>query len=268
MTTEQKISDLKAVRDIISTDYHIGICDALRRLNLPYIQNYPELIKRSPIGANMGYWYELDSNGQSKRLAIINETITELEFMLNSVEIESVKLAKDYQSSEIFLPAGTVGHYDKIKCSWNFEDILYIYEHVIIKNRFNLFDIQFKINEWENLKYVSGYYISSNSLIQACIENPTSKNNKNVFVTENQARGVLAIAQLSQIMIKANDGWKPNWKDQEMKFVIRFNGEYGIKFGTSYSVGAFLAFKNAKIRETFASINKELINEYFLIYKY
>lgn len=131
-----------------------------------------------------------------------------------------------------------------------------------------------EIKRWEDLETVRGYYVSTLSNICRfnCHDMPLNSIGKNVFATENQARGVLAMSQLSQLMKRfladnRFEGWKPDWeKGDESKSVIVFARGKTMAV-TAWSMAEFLAFPNGGLRDHFAELHKDLIMEYFLIYQ-
>lgn len=67
---------------------------------------------------------------------------------------------------------------------------------------------------WEDLMTVKGYCVSTFSKIEDCSEECyTYKENKNIFPTKEEAEACLALAQLCQLRDRYNDGWKPDWED-------------------------------------------------------
>lgn len=112
---------------------------------------------------------------------------------------------------------------------------------------------------WEELNKINGYYISGHSRIEnldtsvGCIDI-----NKNVFATEEQAKATIALAQLSQLMHVYNDGWVPDWNDDNMKYCIKYY-KNEIITERRYVYSLFLAFKTNELAETFLENFKDLI---------
>ena len=123
------------------------------------------------------------------------------------------------------------------------------------------------VKRWEDLGSLTGFYIDEKSKIK-CIGAMTVHNiNRHCFAIENQAKSVLAMAQLSQLVKDVNGNWKPDWKDlKQEKLTIDFI-EGNIIKTYHFSNAQFLAFPTAEIRDQFLEDHKELIETYFLIYQ-
>lgn len=117
---------------------------------------------------------------------------------------------------------------------------------------------------WEELGGVHGYYISTDSELEMGVVSDI--NNQNTFATKNQARSALAMAQLSQLMKVYNDGWVPDWSDNESKYVINYFDHYIDRDYVLHSA-SFLAFKTEALCTLFLENFPDLIKEYFLMYK-
>jgi hypothetical protein len=114
---------------------------------------------------------------------------------------------------------------------------------------------------WEELKEYDGYFVDDYSNITT-----TSSNNpiisKNVFKTEEQAKASIALAQLSQLIHVYNDGWVPDWSENNFtsKYVIEIYENKPVT--TTYAVTQrFLAFKTPEIRDEFLKNFESLILE-------
>ena len=115
---------------------------------------------------------------------------------------------------------------------------------------------------FNELKNTDGYYITS----QAKIERSVYGLYLNSFPTEKQAKSALAMAQLSQLMAVYNDGWEPNWRNEnEEKYVIYAENSKIISIYTFKCNNQFLAFKIAELRDKFAKNFELLIKEYFML---
>lgn len=109
----------------------------------------------------------------------------------------------------------------------------------------------------EELGQIKGYWVGDTSrVIQA--NTTTQKNNKMVFATKELAEALIAMAQLSQLREVYRDGWKPNWGDNNIKYVIYM---YGDKIDKSFlqSSHHFLSFQSAEIRDEFLNNFASLI---------
>ena len=120
------------------------------------------------------------------------------------------------------------------------------------------------------MEFIEGYYIDSQSQNIGPVNDITNiKTNKNVFVTEKQAKSALAMAQISQIMVNdprfggvvTDEEWN---RDSIEKYVIvrHHNSAYFRKEGFSYN---FLAFHTPGQRELFYEENEDLVRDYLLL---
>lgn len=108
-------------------------------------------------------------------------------------------------------------------------------------------------------KRISGFYVNDVSDILEVSNRIFGKDDKNIFRTKEQAEACLALAELSQLMFEANEGWEPDWSDEnQKKYTIGFSYN---KIGTGVynTLKMFLAFKTNEIAEKFLKENKELI---------
>lgn len=88
---------------------------------------------------------------------------------------------------------------------------------------------------------------------------------RNIAYSERVAKSMLAMAQLSHIIAKANGDWVADWKDESQKksTIVRVNNE--IRAGNSYYSYSFLAFKSPEIRALVFEQNENLINDFYLL---
>ena len=117
-------------------------------------------------------------------------------------------------------------------------------------------------------EFITGYYIEFDSEILPTIEENTSSN-YNVFVTRKQAKSVLAMARISQIM--ANDErfggviTDEEWCDCALlKYVITRNLNY-IDTPRYFNCYYFLAFHTAEQRDLFLQENEDLVRDYLCL---
>lgn len=113
---------------------------------------------------------------------------------------------------------------------------------------------------WEELEFIDGFFVSSLSDIAKIGNNTTNdENNKNVFPTKEEAEACLALAQLCQLRDRYNDGWKPNWKDDnQFKWCIDFFQDVVRKTAVLF-VRRTLTFKTEEIRDKFLENFRDLI---------
>lgn len=112
---------------------------------------------------------------------------------------------------------------------------------------------------WRELVSVNGYYVDKNSKVYNCINHTTAYDNRNIFPTEEEAEACLALAQLCQLRDRYNDGWKPNWKDDnQFKWCIDFFQDVVRKTAVLF-VRRTLTFKTEELRDKFLENFKDLI---------
>lgn len=111
---------------------------------------------------------------------------------------------------------------------------------------------------WEDLKIISGYFVSNLSNITYFDGVIDSNINKNIFPTKEEAKACLALSQLCQLRDFYNDGWKPDYKDDNVKYLLYYWGDTITK---SHTTGAsnLLIFKTEKLRDKFLENFEDLI---------
>ncbi len=111
---------------------------------------------------------------------------------------------------------------------------------------------------WKQLKEINGYCTTSLSKTTRVAGLSVINDNCNVFATEEQAKASIALAQLSQLMQVYNNGWVPDWKDGDWKYVIEgYEDTFLIEQRSSWI--SFLSFKTQAIAELFLENFKDLI---------
>ena len=112
---------------------------------------------------------------------------------------------------------------------------------------------------WEELEVVEGFYIEGDSYIGDCSMVDAIGINKNVFPTKEEAEACLALAQLCQLRDRYNDGWKPDWKDDnQFKWCIDFFQDVVRKTAVLF-VRRTLTFKTEELRDKFLENFRDLI---------
>ena len=82
---------------------------------------------------------------------------------------------------------------------------------------------------------------------------------KNIFPTKEEAIACLALAQLCQLRDRYNDGWKPDWKDDnQFKWCIDFFQDVVRKTAVLF-VRRTLTFKTEELRNKFLENFRDLI---------
>lgn len=112
---------------------------------------------------------------------------------------------------------------------------------------------------WEELNEIEGYFVNSGSTaIVATRKTEIVLSNRNIFATDEQAQASIALAQLSQLMKVYNDGWVPDWNDDNYKYNIEYYMDKSI-IETRSSYSSFLTFKTVELAKLFLENFKDLI---------
>ena len=112
--------------------------------------------------------------------------------------------------------------------------------------------------KWDDFYNLKGYYLDTWCNIYKYEKGRARETNKNVWPTKELAEASLALCQLVRFRDAWNEGWQPDWTDNEHKYNLRvFCNEIEIEFScfTRY----VLSFKTEEIRDKFAKTFKELI---------
>lgn len=112
---------------------------------------------------------------------------------------------------------------------------------------------------WEEFGKIKGWFVDNMCEIDYYSEgDSTDYRDKNLFPTEEEAEACIALAQLCQLRDRYNDGWKPNYKDNNVKYLLYYCGDTITK---SHTTGAsnLLVFKTEELRDKFLENFKDLI---------
>ena len=95
-----------------------------------------------------------------------------------------------------------------------------------------------------------GYYVSTRSDVADNAMRIKDDSDKNTCSTKETAEAVLALTQLMTYRDIWNDGWKPDWTNDEWKpcIVLKSNGLYRDLFVNSSHI---LTFKSEELRDKF-----------------
>lgn len=113
---------------------------------------------------------------------------------------------------------------------------------------------------WEELKEVKGYYVSSISCISDLSMAIAIDSTRNIFPTEEEAKAMLAMAQLCQLRDRWNGGWRADWKDDTQKYgIISYKNTLHKEY--YYSTSTPMIFKTEELRDKFMETFKDLLEE-------
>lgn len=114
---------------------------------------------------------------------------------------------------------------------------------------------------WEELGVVKGYYILSSSdiNIHPMIDKAVAYN-RNVFPTKEEAKAVLAMAQLCQLRDAWNGGWRADWEDDTPKYCITSYKNI-LEKEHYYNTSSSMAFQTIELRDKFMETFKDLLED-------
>jgi viroplasmin and RNaseH domain-containing protein len=108
---------------------------------------------------------------------------------------------------------------------------------------------------------IKGYFVGLFSRIQQYdTARQRSKDDRHIFFKESQAIGSISLSVLTQQLADFNEGWVPEWwDDDKTKFCIVNDfrggcGEFKVVQGTT--LYRFLAFKTKEDAEEFLEVNR------------
>ena len=113
---------------------------------------------------------------------------------------------------------------------------------------------------WKELGAVKGYYILADSNIDCLSNINTIDDNRNVFPTKEEAKAMLAMAQLCQLRDRWNGEWRANWEDDTKKYcIISYKNILCTDF--YYYASTSMVFKTKELRDKFMETFKDLLEE-------
>lgn len=127
------------------------------------------------------------------------------------------------------------------------------------------YDITELPKSWEefcenNNVHIGEAYIDSYSIIsELLMEKGRSEFYKNTLPDKASAEQHLALMQLHQLRDCYRQGWKPDWSDDNVKFLIAQGNKGACVIKTRYHSSAFLSFQSEKIAELFLANFQDLI---------
>jgi len=114
--------------------------------------------------------------------------------------------------------------------------------------------------QWDDVKGIKGWF-STGKDVNLLDEKGTRMSIwMNVFATKEQARASIAMAMLSQMMKEHNEGWVPDWTNNEDKHIIIYFGKEPNRIIVDRSQ-RFLAFPTKEKADKFIEAYKDLIEQ-------
>lgn len=113
--------------------------------------------------------------------------------------------------------------------------------------------------KWGDFDVITGYYLDIHCNPYRIIDGFVNESRRNVWPTKELAEASLALCQLIRYRDAWNEGWRPDWTDDEQyKYVLIVYNDI-IGFDISCNIKFTLAFKTTEIRNKFYETFKELI---------
>jgi hypothetical protein len=104
---------------------------------------------------------------------------------------------------------------------------------------------------YDALESVSGWYTTPTSQTEYEQISKPNKSDTNLFVSEDQAKASLALAQLSQLREVYRKRWKPDWHNaKSTKWCVIFHRDT-LVVDIWYTTHHFLAFQSQEIAQEF-----------------
>ena len=115
---------------------------------------------------------------------------------------------------------------------------------------------------WCDLKFIKGFFVNGESEIKEINEAHDKilaiEGNRNIFPTKEEAEACIALSQLCQLRDRYNDGWKPDYKDNNVKYLLYYWGDTITKSRTT-GASNLLVFKTEELRDKFLENFRDLI---------
>ena len=127
------------------------------------------------------------------------------------------------------------------------------FEHIVFKKEERKLP-----KKWEDLYEVKGWFVDFHSDVVTSGSMRTVDSVKNRFPTKEEAEACIALAQLCQLRDRYNDGWKPDWEDSYVKYILYYWGDDITKTHCT-NARTLLSFKTQKLRDEFLENFRDLI---------
>lgn len=125
-----------------------------------------------------------------------------------------------------------------------------------------VFKKKVEINCWEDLKRVSGVYITDNSCFVPTPVGLVKPHNHNVFLNEKYAKSALALAQISQLLPYYDTD--VDWTTNNEKWCITRVGNK-IEVRSWGSIHHVLAFNTKSEAIRFLKHNEQLVKDFYIL---
>lgn len=125
-----------------------------------------------------------------------------------------------------------------------------------------VFKKKVEVNCWEDLKRVTGVYITDSNCIVPVAVGLVKPHNQNVFLNEKYAKAALALAQISQLLPYYDTN--VDWTSSDHKYCIERIGDR-IEIGPLMSSYCVLAFNTRDEAERFLKHNEQLVKDFYIL---
>ena len=125
--------------------------------------------------------------------------------------------------------------------------------------------IEKKVNKWEDLETVSGYYLDTYSNIHYTENKCAISCHKDIFLTEEQAKSALAFAQITQLL--PHYGGYTDYDPTAHDYYINYDytlKEFGAVSSSNFRRSQFY-FESVDGIIRFIRNNEDLLKQYFMI---
>lgn len=125
-----------------------------------------------------------------------------------------------------------------------------------------VFKKKVEVNCWEDLKRVTGVYITDSNCIVPAAVGLVKPHNQNVFLNEKYAKSALALAQISQLLPYYDTNI--DWTIANEKFCITRTSNK-IEVRSWISMYHVLAFNKKSEAIRFLKYNEQLVKDYYML---
>lgn len=130
------------------------------------------------------------------------------------------------------------------------------FEKIVFKEK------KHEVNCWEDLKHVTGWYITDNSCLVPTPVGLVKPHNHNVFLNEEYAKSALALAQISQLLPYYDTN--VDWTASNEKFCIScLNNKIEVR--TWERIYHVLAFNTKSEAIRFLKHNEQLVKDFYML---
>lgn len=125
-----------------------------------------------------------------------------------------------------------------------------------------VFKKKVEVNCWEDLKRVTGVYITDSNCIVPAAVGLLKPHNHNVFLDEKYAKSALALAQISQLLPYYDTN--VDWISDDHKYCVERIGD-GIEIGAWMHRYCVLAFNTESEAYRFLKHNEQLAKDFYML---